>query len=113
MYDALANCEPAVLWRHFEAITRIPRCSKKEAAVREYVIDQASRLGLEHRTDATGNVVVARPASPGYEGRPVVVLQGHLDMVCEKNMGVEHDFERDPITLVRDGDWVRAADTTL
>jgi len=113
MNDALANCEPAVLWRHFEAITRIPRCSKKEAAVREYVIDQASRLGLKHRTDATGNVVVARPASPGYEDRPVVVLQGHLDMVCEKNMGVEHDFERDPITLVRDGDWVRAADTTL
>lgn len=113
MNDALANCEPAVLWRHFEAISRIPRCSKKEAAVRGYVIDQATRLGLEHKTDSIGNVVVVKAASPGYEDRPVVVLQGHLDMVCEKNMGVEHDFERDPITLVREGDWVRAVDTTL
>lgn len=113
MNEALANLQPTRLWHHFAAISAIPRCSRKEAAVRQYVIDQADLIGLQYRTDATGNVVVLKPASPGYENRPTVVLQGHLDMVCEKNMGVEHNFETDPIVLVRDGDWIHAADTTL
>ncbi len=109
----LANLQPTALWGHFEAISAIPRCSKKEQAVVKYVVEQAQRLGLDHKTDAAGNIVVSKPAAAAYAGRPTVVLQGHLDMVCEKNMGVEHDFSRDPIRLVQDGDWVRAADTTL
>lgn len=113
MNATLTNLQPALVWRYFAAISEIPRCSKKETAVRRYVIEQAKRLGLDYRTDAAGNVVIAKPAASGYEALPTVVIQGHLDMVCEKNMGVEHDFDADPIELVVDGDWLRANDTTL
>jgi dipeptidase D len=81
--------------------------------MRRYIIRLAERKGLRHRQDATGNLVVEKPAAPGREGAPIVVLQAHLDMVTEKNAGVAHDFERDPIVPRREDGWVKATDTTL
>jgi dipeptidase D len=109
----VSDLEPQPLWKHFDAILAIPRPSKHEERARQYVIDQAERKGLRWRQDAAGHVVVEKPASPGKEGAPIVVLQGHLDMVTEKNSGTVHDFDRDPIVPRRDGDWVKATGTTL
>ena len=108
--DAL---EPQALWRHFAALSAIPRGSGNEAGARAYVLEQARRLHLEATQDAVGNVVVRKPARPGREAAAPTVLQGHLDMVCEKNEGTAHDFRTDPIQLVVDGDWLHAAGTTL
>ncbi|HEY2291643.1 MAG TPA: aminoacyl-histidine dipeptidase [Thermoanaerobaculia bacterium] len=109
----VSDLAPQPLWKHFDALLRIPRPSKHEERARRYVIERAEARGLTWRQDATGNVVVEKPASPGKAGSPVVVLQGHLDMVTEKNSGTVHDFDRDPIVPRRDGDWVKATDTTL
>ena len=92
MKDSLEGLEPRPLWEHFLAISRIPRCSRNEAKVREYVLEVATRNGCAHRTDRTGNTVVRKEATAGMEARPIVVLQAHLDMVCEKNKDTEHDF---------------------
>jgi dipeptidase D len=113
MNDAIRMLQPERVWKQFAAISEIPRCSKREEAVRNYVINEADRLGLTWKTDSTGNVVVYRPGAPSRKSTPTVVIQGHLDMVCEKNMGTVHDFDCDPITLVRDGEWLRADNTTL
>lgn len=109
----VAELDPKPLWKHFDEILAIPRPSTREEAMRRYVLDLAGRKGLRHRQDATGNVVVEKPASPGLEGAPTVVLQGHLDMVTEKNEGVAHDFERDAIVPRREDGWVKATGTTL
>jgi dipeptidase D len=109
----VADLEPQPLWKHFDALLAIPRPSKQEEQARRYVLELAQRKGFRHREDATGNLVVEKPASPGKEGAPIVVLQGHLDMVTEKNSGTVHDFERDPIVPRRDGDWIKATGTTL
>jgi dipeptidase D len=113
MKTELENLEPKPLWKHFEALAAIPRASGKEEAARQYVMAEALRLGLETTQDAVGNIVVRKPARPGRENAIMAVLQGHLDMVCEKNEGTAHNFDTDPIGLVRDGDWLRAAGTTL
>ncbi len=113
MKEAIEGLEPRALWEHFYEIAQIPRCSKHEEKVREYVIEVAKRNGLEYKMDAVGNVVVKKPATPGYEDKPGVVLQGHLDMVCEKNKDTQHDFSKDPIKILRDGDWITADGTTL
>ena len=113
MENPLQNLEPKSLWKHFAALSAIPRASEKEAAARAYVLAEASRLGLEAITDSVGNVVIRKPARPGREGAVMAALQGHLDMVCEKNEGTEHNFDTDPIRLVRDGDWIKADGTTL
>jgi dipeptidase D len=113
MNPALENLEPKALWSHFAAISAIPRASEKEAAVRDYVLAQANRLGLETIQDHVGNVIVRKPARAGHENAIPALLQGHLDMVCEKNEGTAHNFDTDPIRLVRDGDWIRADGTTL
>lgn len=113
METALENLEPKSLWRHFAALSAIPRASTKEAAARDYVLAQAARLGLEAIRDGVGNVVIRKPARPGREGAIGAALQGHLDMVCEKNEGTVHDFDTDPIRLIRDGDWLKADGTTL
>ena len=113
MKTVMENLEPQSLWRHFEALSAIPRASEKEAAARRYVLAQAARLGLESTTDGVGNIVVRKPARPGREGAVGAVLQGHLDMVCEKNEGTVHNFDTDPIRLVREGDWLKADGTTL
>ncbi len=113
MKQAIEGLEPRLLWEHFYQLAQIPRCSKHEEKAREYVIAVAERNQLEYKTDAVGNVVVKVPATPGKENTPIVVLQSHLDMVCEKNKDVDHDFSKDPIELVRDGEWITANGTTL
>ena len=113
MTPALQNLEPKRLWEHFDALTAIPRASAKEAAAREYVLKQAARLGLDTIQDHFGNIVVRKPAHLGRDGAPMALLQGHLDMVCEKNEGTAHNFDTDPIKVVRDGDWLKADETTL
>jgi dipeptidase D len=113
MTTVTEDLEPKSLWKHFEAISAIPRASGKEAAAREYVLTQAARLGLRAVQDGVGNIVVRKPARPGRAGAVMAALQGHLDMVCEKNEGTAHDFDSDPIRLVRDGDWLKAGGTTL
>ena len=105
--------EPKLLWKHFNEIRKIPRCSKHEENMREYILAFAESHGLTANTDAAGNVVVAKPATPGYENKPVLVLQGHLDMVCEKNSDKEFDFSKDPIQLLEDGEYLTADGTSL
>ena len=111
--DVVAGLKPELLWYHFAKISEIPRCSKNEAAMMDYIRNFAIEKNLEYREDATGNIVICKDATPGYEEYPGVVLQGHTDMVCEKNKGNPHDFSKDPIQLVRDGDYIRANETTL
>lgn len=113
MSDEIKKLEPQSLWSHFFSLTQIPRPSKKEAAVIDYVRKFGENLGLETLVDAVGNVIIKKPATPGMENRKTVCLQGHLDMVPQKNSTVEHDFEKDPIDAYIDGDWVTARDTTL
>jgi len=109
----LRELEPRAVWRHFDAIRRIPRPSKHEEQIAEHVLSWARGRGFETLRDRAGNLVVRVPASPGLEAAPGVVLQAHLDMVCEKNSEVEHDFLRDPIAVEVEGDWVHAVGTTL
>jgi dipeptidase D len=109
----IENLEPKVLWKHFDEIRKIPRCSKHEEKIRQYIIDFAKKQNLKTRTDKTGNVVILKPASNGMEKKPTVILQGHMDMVCEKNSDVKFDFSKDPIELKRNGDILTANGTTL
>ena len=113
MTPALLNLEPEPVWKHFDRLAAIPRASTKEAAARDYVLTLAAQLGLESVVDDAGNVVIRKPARPGREGAPMALLQGHLDMVCEKNEGTVHNFDSDPIKVIRDGDWLKAEGTTL
>jgi dipeptidase D len=113
MTSALTELEPKPVWKHFAAIAAIPRPSTKEAAVRDYVLSIASRLGLESVQDKVGNTVVRKPARKGRESAPMALLQGHLDMVCEKNEGTNFNFDTDGIQVRRDGDWLKAEGTTL
>ena len=113
MSSAFEGLEPKVLWKHFAVLAATPRASTKEAAARAYVLEQAKKLGLEAVQDAAGNVVVRKPARPGREKATPALLQGHLDMVCEKNEGTPHNFDTDPIEVWRDGDWLKARGTTL
>lgn len=113
MDDDLASIEPQLLWGHFNEIRKIPRCSKHEKRAAEYVLSVAKRLWLDSEMDETGNVVVRVAATPGREGSPTVLLQSHLDMVCEKNKDVDHDFSKDPIEVAVEDGWVKARGTTL
>ena len=105
--------EPSLLWKHFEQILKIPHCSGSETALGDYVIAQAEKSSLEWKRDDVGNVVVSKKASSGKENAPGVILQGHIDMVCEKNSDVEHDFSKDPIQTEKKGEWISAKGTTL
>ena len=113
MASPLENLEPRVLWRHFDAIRQIPRPSKDEGRIAEHIVAQAKKLGFEVERDAAGNVFVRVPATKGHEQAPITVLQGHLDMVCEKNSDVPFDFQKDPIAVRVDGDVIMATGTTL
>src|SRR5271157_1251366 len=113
MTTALVDLEPKPVWKHFDALAAIPRPSTKEAAARNYVLGVAARLGLEAVHDNAGNTVIRKSAHPGREGAPMALLQGHLDMVCEKNEGTAHNFDTDPIKVVRHDDWLKADGTTL
>jgi dipeptidase D len=113
MDKQLSSLEPNALWRNFEKLCSFPRPSKKEQKVVEYIISFAQEHNLKYKTDETGNVVIEKPATPGFENRQKVVLQAHLDMVPQKNASTVHDFEKDPIQAYIDGDWVKARGTTL
>ena len=109
----IVNLEPRIVWEQFDAITQVPRPSKKEGKIIEFLVDFARKHNIEYKKDAIGNVVMRKPATPGFEDRPAVILQSHMDMVCEKNSDVEFDFDNDPIRTHIDGGWVRAEGTTL
>ena len=111
--SAIASLEPKTVWEIFDAITQVPRPSKREGKIIDFLIAFAEKHGIEYRKDATGNIVMRKPATPGYESRPAVILQAHMDMVCEKNSDVEFDFDEDPIRTRIDGEWVKAEGTTL
>lgn len=110
---ALAGLEPATFWARFGDLTLVPRKSRNEGPVREYIEQWASAHGLSHRSDATGNMVIDVPACAGHEDAPLVVLQGHLDMVCEREPTSANDAEAGRIELRRDGVWLTADGTTL
>ena len=109
----LIDLKPEIVWKYFYEVTQIPRPSKKEGKIIRYLNSFAAEHGLDIRTDAAGNVLICKPATPGYEHRPTVILQSHLDMVCEKHGYIVHDFDNDPILPIVDGEWVRANGTTL
>jgi len=113
MSDQILSLKPEAVWRHFYSLTQIPRPSKKEARIIEFMKNFGESLGLETHVDAVGNVIIRKPATPGMENRKGVILQSHLDMVPQKNSDKVHDFEKDPIETQIDGEWVRANGTTL
>lgn len=106
------DLQPKQVFEIFDEITKVPRPSKKEGKIRQYLADFAKKHGIEYKTDAVGNVLMSVPATPGYENAERVILQGHMDMVCESNHK-GFDFENTPITTIVDGEWVRADGTTL
>ncbi|HET55548.1 MAG TPA: M20/M25/M40 family metallo-hydrolase, partial [Ignavibacteria bacterium] len=110
---AIEGLQPEIIWQRFYEISQIPRPSKKEEKILDYLRKFAKEHNLEMKEDDIHNIVIKVPATKGYENAPTVVVQGHVDMVCEKNKGTEHDFDNDPIKLVRDGDWMAAEGTTL
>lgn len=107
------DLKPALIWQCFDEITKVPRPSCHEEQIREYLMRFADKHGIAVKTDAVGNVVMSKKGSAGHENAPTVVLQAHMDMVAEKNSGVDHDFMKDPIQTYIDGDWVKAKGTTL
>lgn len=110
----MKNLSPQLVWLIFSEIVKIPRPSKHEEQIRAWLVDFASKHSIDCRVDKTGNVMMSVPASPGYENCPGVILQSHMDMVCEKDAGVDHDFMKDPIDAYLDSDgWVKARGTTL
>ncbi|NWF50426.1 MAG: aminoacyl-histidine dipeptidase [Ignavibacteriaceae bacterium] len=113
MGNVLGHLQPSLVWHHFEEICKYPRPSKKEEKIAEYVVSVGKRLNLETERDKFGNILIRKPATPGKEHIKTVVLQSHIDMVCEKNRDVEHDFDNDPIQPYIDGEWVKAKGTTL
>jgi len=109
----IQELHPQEIWKYFHQITQIPRPSKKEEKIIQYLVDFAQEHHLEADLDSVRNMVIRKPASPGMENLPVIVLQSHLDMVCEKNNDIEHNFEVDPINAYIEDDWVKAKGTTL
>lgn len=108
----VSELQPREVFTIFDEITKIPRPSKKEEKIRKFILDFADKHGLEAKTDAIGNVAINIPATPGHEQAPKVILQGHMDMVCESN-DKSFDFNTTPITTIVEGEWVRADGTTL
>jgi dipeptidase D len=106
------DLQPKAVFEIFDQITKIPRPSKKEEKIRAFILDFAQKHGIDAHADAIGNVIMRKPATPGYENAPTVILQGHMDMVCESN-DKSFNFETTPITTIVDGEWVRANGTTL
>ena len=109
----MEQLKPELVWKHFKAICQIPHPSHHEEKIREYVVEFAKAHNLEYSVDEACNVYIAKPATPGYEGRKGIVLQAHLDMVPQKNNDKVFDFENDPIEAYIDGEWVTANGTTL
>jgi len=113
MNKAIFNLEPVNVWKNFYSLTQIPRPSNSEDRIQAFMMEFGQKLGLETIKDEIGNIIIRKPATPGMENRQGIVLQGHLDMVPQKNSDKDHDFEKDPIEAYIDGDWVTANGTTL
>ncbi|WP_226065007.1 aminoacyl-histidine dipeptidase [Kaistella polysaccharea] len=109
----LSQLEPQIVWKNFAALNSVPRPSKKEEQVIEFIKNFGEKLNLETTVDEVGNVIIKKPATSGMEDRKLIVLQSHLDMVCQKNNDVNFDFETQGIQMEVDGDWVKAKGTTL
>ncbi len=109
----IAKLQPVEIWENFVALNEVPRPSKKEEKVRQFMLNFGKSLGLETFEDKIGNIIIKKPATPGMENRTIVALQSHLDMVPQKNKDKQHDFEKDGIDMIIDGDWVTADGTTL
>ncbi len=109
----IKDLKPAELWSYFYEITQIPRPSKKEDKILAYLLDFAKKHNLAAKQDKAGNVLITKEATKGKENVPTVILQSHVDMVCEKNADVEHDFDNDPIETIVEGEWLKAKGTTL
>jgi dipeptidase D len=113
MKTNLNELHPQAVWQHFATLCEIPRASNHEAALIAHLISWAEARGIAAVVDSAGNLILKKAASPGFEGRPGVILQGHLDMVCQANSGTRHDFLKDPIRVEIKNGWVIAPDTTL
>ena len=111
--NILKNLEPKNVFRYFEEISQVPRSSGNEKQISDYLVNVAKGLNLEVIQDQALNVIIKKPGTKGYENSPVVIIQGHMDMVCEKNKGTEHDFAKAPIKLRVIDDMIYATDTTL
>lgn len=113
MNEILKTLKPEKIWFYFGEILTIPRPSKKEEKIRAYLMDFGKKLGLETLQDATGNVLIRKSATKGYENCKTLILQSHMDMVCEKNSNSKHNFDTDPIEIKIEDAWIKAKDTTL
>src|SRR5210317_744475 len=113
MNEEIYTLKPARLWHYFGEILNIPRPSKKEEKIAAFLLEFGNQHGLETLRDDIGNVIIKKPATPGKEKVKSVVLQSHIDMVCEKNSDTVHDFENDPIQAYVEDGWVKAKGTTL
>lgn len=111
--EAIDGLYPSIVWKKFYDISQVPRPSKSEERIRLFLRNFAGQNNFDFREDETGNIVILVPPTPGCENKPTVVIQNHVDMVCEKNKGTDHDFMKDPIDLIREGDWIKANGTTL
>lgn len=109
----ITELNPKIVWKYFHEITQVPRPSKKEGKIIAYLEKFAQEHGIAYKKDHVGNIVMLKPATPGYEDRVKLILQSHVDMVCEKNAGTQHDFDNDPICTIVDGEWLHADGTTL
>lgn len=109
----ITQLEPKIIWKNFAALNAIPRPSKKEAKIIEFIKNFGENLGLPTSVDEVGNVIIRKPATPGMENRKTIVLQSHLDMVCQKNADINFDFDTQGIEMEVQGDWVKAKGTTL
>lgn len=107
------NLQPSDVFKCFAQVNQIPRPSKKEEQMIDFLLDFGRKLNLETRRDDAGNVIICKPATPGMEDRQTIVLQSHMDMVCEKNKDVDFDFTKDAIQTYVDGEWMKAKGTTL
>ena len=109
----MQNLKPSLVFSYFSEICRIPRPSKHEEKIIEYLLDFGAKHNLPTKRDAAGNVLISKAATAGMENRPTVILQSHIDMVCEKNSDIVHDFMKDAIQPYIDGEWIKARGTTL
>ena len=113
MNSEIRNLEPKIVWNHFADLNAVPRPSKKEERVIQFMVDFGKKLNLDTTVDSVGNVIIRKPATQGMENRKTVVLQSHLDMVHQKNADTVFDFDTEGIKMFVDGDWVKAKGTTL
>ena len=113
MSEAVRNLEPKIVWKHFADLNAVPRPSKKEERVIQFMVDFGKSLNLDTLVDKVGNVIITKPATKGLEDRQTVVLQSHLDMVHQKNSDTVFNFDKEGIKMVIEGDWVTADGTTL